>query len=97
MAKNDEHQNMSEVLKGFIEKNKLQKGLDKVDVRQAWEDQMGPAIKKYTTGLQLKDKTLFVRLSSSVLREELNYGKQKIIDNLNEAIGKKVVEKLVLR
>jgi hypothetical protein len=40
---------------------------------------------------------LYVALSSSVLREELSYGKQKIVDMLNDAIGKKVVSKLVLR
>lgn len=93
----EDHESMSEVLQGFIKKNKLQKGLDQVDVNRAWEEQMGPAIKKYTTALSLKNKTLYVRLSSSVLREELNYGKQKIIANLNEAMGKTVVEKLVLR
>jgi hypothetical protein len=36
-------------------------------------------------------------LSSSVLREELSYGKEKIIAMLNEAIGKNVIKKLVLR
>ncbi|MDX1462328.1 MAG: DUF721 domain-containing protein, partial [Marinirhabdus sp.] len=38
-----------------------------------------------------------ISLSSSVLREELSYGKQKIIRLLNEEMGKELVEKLVLR
>ena len=32
MARNDEHQSLSEVLKSFVNENRLQKGLDKVNV-----------------------------------------------------------------
>ena len=45
----------------------------------------------------VKNKTLYVKLSSSVLREELSYGKEKIIKMINEEMGKEVVTKLVLR
>jgi hypothetical protein len=38
-----------------------------------------------------------VQLSSSVLREELSYGKEKIIKMLNEELGKDIVKKLILR
>jgi hypothetical protein len=38
-----------------------------------------------------------VSLTSSVLREELNYGKDKIIAMINEELGKEVVKKVVLR
>jgi hypothetical protein len=65
----------------------LQTGLDKVNVRDIWNQQMGPAIEKYTTAIKLEGSTLFVQLSSSVLREELGYGKEKIIRNINEALG----------
>jgi hypothetical protein len=38
-----------------------------------------------------------VQLSSSVLREELSYGKEKIINMLNEELGKTIIKKLILR
>ena len=88
---------LGDALKEFVGKHKLQKGLDKVQVRDVWNDQMGPAIAKYTTAIKLDRDTLFVQLSSSVLREELSYGKQHIIDNLNKSLGKDLVKKLVLR
>ncbi|TQD35428.1 DUF721 domain-containing protein [Haloflavibacter putidus] len=97
MTRYKEHQNMSEALRAFVDKNKLQKGLDKVDVEKTWEQEMGPAIAKYTTGIKFEKETLYVRLSSSVLREELSYGKEKIIRNLNEALGKELIEKIVLQ
>ena len=94
--KND-HQSISEVLKEFVIENRLEKGLDKVEVRNVWTQVMGPAIHKYTQNIRLDREVLYVQLASSVLREELSYGKAKIIDNLNEALGKELIKKLVLR
>lgn len=97
MAKrNKENQSIAEVLQAFVNHNKLQKGLDKVNVREVWSSEMGGAIAKYTTNIKLERGTLYVALSSSVLREELSYGKEKIIRNLNEKLGKNLIEKLVL-
>ncbi len=93
----NEHLSISEALQEFVEDNKLQKGLDKVHVREVWNSQMGPAIEKYTTALKLERNTLYVQLSSSVLREELSYGKEKIIKMLNQELGRELVKKLVLR
>ena len=58
---------------------------------------MGSGVNNYTTAMEFKKDTLYVQLSSSVLREELSYGKEKIITMLNEAIGKPIISKLVLR
>ncbi|WP_299336825.1 DUF721 domain-containing protein [uncultured Psychroserpens sp.] len=98
MAKRqNDHLPISDILKEFVDTNKLQKGLDKVDVRDAWTKMMGNGVNNYTTDIKLDKDTLYVSLSSSVLREELSYGKQKIIDMLNESVGKEVIKKLVLR
>ena len=88
---------LSEALKDFVSTNKLQKGLDKVNARDVWNTQMGPAIEKYTTSIKLDGSTLYVQLSSSVLREELSYGKEKIIRMLNAELDKDLITKLVLR
>ena len=98
MAKRiNDHISISEALQEFVQDNKLQKGLDKVNVKDVWNSQMGPAIEKYTTAIKLERSTLYVQLSSSVLREELSYGKEKIIKMLNEELGKELVKKLILR
>lgn len=95
--RNAENTSIGDVLKDFIQTNKLEKGLDKVGVKEAWHEVMGKAISKYTTNILLERETLFVQLSSSVLREELSYGKEKIIKLLNEELGKELIKKLVLR
>ena len=49
------------------------------------------------TNVRLQNKTLYVNLSSSVLREELSYGKDKIIKLINDELGKEVVDKIILK
>lgn len=95
--RNNENLSLGDVLKEFVDKNKLQTGLDKVNVRDVWNREMGPAIEKYTTAIKLQNETLYIQLSSSVLREELSYGKEKIMKMLNEELGKDLIKKLVLR
>ena len=98
MAKrfNEEH-SMQDILKEFIHVNKLDSGMDKVDVEQAWKNLMGNGVNNYTEEVLLKNTTLYVKLSSAVLRNELSYGKDKIIRMINEEMGKEVVKSLVLR
>lgn len=91
----NDHQKLSDILKDFVSENKLQKGLDKVEIKDIWKQTMGPAIHNYTTNIKLDRNTLFVSLSSSVLREELSYGKERIIKNLNEALDRDLIQKLV--
>ena len=85
------------VLREFIRINRLQAGIDRVNARNAWENLMGNGVNKYTTRVELKEDTLYVSLSSSVLREELSLGKSKIIAMLNEELGRELIKNLVLR
>lgn len=95
--RNNENISIKDALKEFVETNKLDKGLDKVNVTDAWAKLMGNGVNNYTTSINLQRDTLYIQLNSSVLREELSYGKQKIITMINEELGKEIVKKLVLR
>lgn len=98
MAKrfNEEH-SMQDILKEFIQVNKLDSGMDKVDVEKAWKNLMGNGVNNYTEEVLLKNTTLYVKLSSAVLRNELSYGKDKIIKMINEEMGKEIIKNLILR
>jgi len=98
MAKrHNEHISIGDALREFVETNKLETGLNKVNVADAWNRLMGNGVNNYTASVQLERNILYVHLSSSVLREELSYGKEKIIKMLNEELGKDIIKKLVLR
>ena len=98
MAKRlNDHSSVGDVLKQIIEVNKLQSGMDQIDVREAWCNLMGNGVKTYTKNVVLKGTTLYVELTSSVLREELSHGKSKIIKMINEELRRDVVKDVVLR
>ncbi|WP_431242676.1 DUF721 domain-containing protein [Flavobacterium sp. P21] len=85
------------VLKQIIQTNKLQSGMDEIDVRDAWKQLMGSGVNTYTRNVVLKGSTLYVELGSAVLREELSHGKSKIVKMINEELGRDVVTDVVLR
>ncbi|MEL1242497.1 DUF721 domain-containing protein [Flavobacterium flavipallidum] len=88
---------IGDVLKQIIQVNKLQSGMDVIDVKEAWQNLMGNGVNSYTRNVVLKGSTLYVELTSSVLREELSHGKSKIIKMINEDLGREVVKDVVLR
>ena len=98
MAKRLNNQStVGDVLKQIIQVNKLQPGMDQIDVREAWKNLMGNGVNYYTKNVVLKGSTLYVELSSAVLREELTYGKSKIVTMINDELKREVIREVVLR
>ena len=80
----------------FLKKNKLEKGLLDLEVKKVWHELMENGVSNYTTDVSLKNKTLYIKLSSPALKEELSYGKEKLIKLINERFKTTIVEKIVL-
>ena len=80
----------------FIKENNLTKGMQKLKIEEVWANLMGQGVVSYTEKIQLQNKTLVVSLSSSVLREELSYGKEKIVKMMNQELGGQVISKVML-
>ncbi|OSY87638.1 RNA-binding protein [Tenacibaculum holothuriorum] len=87
---------LKDLMGTFIQENNLKKGFQKIHIEEAWEKLMGAGVASYTTEVKLQNGTLIVRLSSSVLREELSYGKEKIVKMLNDEMGEVLVKRLML-
>lgn len=62
---------------------------------QNWEKIMGAPIAKRTTNLYIRNKKLYIHLSSAPLKSELNLSKHKVVELLNTAAGDKVIEDVV--
>jgi hypothetical protein len=45
--------------------------------------------------LNIRKKTLFVKLDSSALKNELSFSKERIIKSLNDEVGEVVIDKIV--
>ena len=90
---NNEIKNLLDI---FLKKNNLEKGLLDLEVKRAWHELMENGVSNYTTDVSLKNNTLYIKLSSPALKEELSYGKEKLMKLINERFKKKIVQKIVL-
>jgi len=83
---------IQEMLKTY----RLDGKMAEVKLVASWEKVMGVMISRHTTEIFIRSKTLFVRLDSAALKNELAYGKEQIVLNLNEEAGSKVIEGVVI-
>jgi len=96
MTKRGEIKNISKVLEDVISQKHFRVGIDNLRVQEAWVRTMGKNIQKYTYSVKYKKGILYIKLKSSVLKEELIFEKNKVIKLINQELGKEYVKELVL-
>jgi len=87
---------IKDLMQNMLQENKLQKGIDQISVNEAWKEVMGNGVVSYTESVLLRKNTLIVKLNSAPLREELSYGKGKIVDMLNASLKKELIKNIKL-
>jgi len=95
--KNDYSHSLQEVLEQLIKAYRWNGKIDEQKIIDSWRTVVGNMIDNHTTKLQVKEKTLFVSLDSSALRNELMMARSKIVDSLNKEACSKIVEDIVFR
>ncbi|RZP11985.1 MAG: DUF721 domain-containing protein [Flavobacteriales bacterium] len=73
----------------------LSGGLRKVFLNKVWSNVIGENVSQYTENIYIKDNILFLKINSSVLKQELSYGIDKIIENFNKEVGSNEIKKIV--
>ncbi|GEM_PF-48705 len=53
----------------------------------AWEKVMGKFFEQFTEKVEVRKSILYVKINSPAMRNELIYGKTKIIDNINQELN----------
>ena len=65
-------QTLGDAIREFFEDNAELRGkILEIRVMRAWGEILGPMVAQYTRNIYVKDKVLYVSLTSSVLRSEL--------------------------
>lgn len=88
---------LKEALKAMIEHYRLKGKLNQNRIKSLWVEKMGPSIASYTKDIRLYKKKLYITIDSAALRQELSYGRDKIKNMLNEALGEEYIEEVVIR
>lgn len=87
---------MKEAINQMLDVYKLRRKYDETSLITAWPELIGQAIANRTTQLYIRDKKLYVKVESAVIKHELMLMRTQILGRMNEYVGKVVVEELVL-
>lgn len=86
---------MKDAISKMLDVYRLRKKFDETSILAIWPEIMGTAIANRTTQIYIKDKKLFIRIESSVIKNELVMVRQGIIQKLNEHAGSMVINEMV--
>lgn len=91
-------QPIGEILRDFFEDNtELYEKIMEVRIERAWKKLLGPMAAHYTRHLYVRDRILYVSMTSAVLRSELLLSKDKLLSNINQEIQQAFLFDLVIR
>ncbi|MDH3247148.1 MAG: DUF721 domain-containing protein [Saprospiraceae bacterium] len=92
MKKNE--RTLKEVLGDFLHSPKIRDKYYQVSIEAAWRKHLGATIASYTTDFRFRKGRLSVNVNSAPLREELNTGRDKLVQLLNEALDDPVIHEI---
>ncbi|HZH37073.1 MAG TPA: DUF721 domain-containing protein [Flavisolibacter sp.] len=88
---------IGDAIKLYIAQSRIKSSIQVYQIEEVWEQVMGKTIARYTEKLKIINKTLFITTNVAPLKQELIYQKEKIKLRVNEALGEKVIEDIVIQ
>ncbi|MEI7594557.1 MAG: DUF721 domain-containing protein [Bacteroidota bacterium] len=95
MQKSNHEREIGDVISKVLDRFNLKPKLNEIQLRSAWARIMGKNVSQYTTDIYIKNKTLFIKLSSPALRDELSYSKEKLKNIINEELGSEQIQRIM--
>jgi len=86
---------LKEAIEQMLQVYRLKRKFDETALVAAWPEMMGKAVANRTSQLYIRERRLFIRLDSSVLKNELVMIRSQILDRMNERAGSKVLDEIV--
>lgn len=82
---------LGDLLRQYLRSEGLETPLNQHRLIHSWGEVMGKGIQRYTGDIFIKNQTLWVKINSSVIRQELTLGRDQIVRRLNEHVGAQVI------
>lgn len=86
---------LKEAIEQLLNVYKLRRKFDETSLIAAWPDLMGRAVANRTSQLYIRERKLFIRIESSVLKNELMMIRSEIVKRMNERAGSSVLDEIV--
>lgn len=86
MKKNNEI-SLKEAIDQMLDSYRIRDRINEVRIKNLWEELMGNAVAKRTSGISIHGEELLLRITSAPLKMELEYQKDKILTEMNRLLG----------
>ena len=86
-----------EVFEAFVKRQNDPLSYMKGKIVNSWKDIVGESIAKRTTKIYITEKTLVVHLDSSVLKHELHFMRQAILEKVNDMAGSEIINRIIFK
>lgn len=90
--KEDSIKKFGDAFKNFLKEENLNQTFNEKKLMSVWNDSMGKAIANRTSKLYIRDRILFVTLTSAPLKHELTMSKEKVLERLHDDFEEVVVD-----
>lgn len=94
---NDEHSIKSLIESVLHDDQKLNKGFNDAQIADAWKKATGEYVAQHTDKLFVRNQTLYVNVSNSILRQELHYQRSQIAYTINGLLKKQLIKEIVVK
>lgn len=88
---------LKDAIKLYLNQSRIKGSIQALQIEDVWETVMGKTVARYTENIKVINKTLFITTTVAPLKQELLYQKEKIKLRVNEALGEKVIEEVVIQ
>ena len=85
------------LIKKITDKPKISEGLRKIDIQEVVKNVLGKNLLNYIKDIHVMDEKLIIKLSSSSLRSELSYSKEKLLKNINDNFQESEIKEIILK
>lgn len=86
---------LKDAIEQMLQVYKLKRRFDETSLIAFWPELVGVSVANRTKNIYVRDRKLYIRLESSVIKHELLMIRTQIIDKLNEKAGSIVIDEIV--
>ena len=90
-------QKIDDVVKEYLKALKIDDKLKEVKLIKSWDNVVGKTIARSTNDIYIKDRKLYVKLHSSIIRNELFMLRDGLKKALNERAGEELIDEIILK
>jgi predicted nucleic acid-binding Zn ribbon protein len=86
---------LKEAIEQMLQVYKIKNRYDETGIINLWPELVGKSVANRTKEIFIRDKKLFVRIESSVIKNELLLMRSQIIEKINTDAGSNLVEEII--